>query len=723
MRRAGAWALLMLAACAAQAAAEERPVVPPVKLWKDVKVEPLKDFKAPQPERIVLPNGLVLFLLEDHELPLIECAAVVRAGRVHDPADKVGLADLMGDVMRSGGSASVPGDELDRRLEDMAASIYVNIGDDSTTAGFNCLKEDLDKVLALCVDVLRRPAFPQDKLDLALTQERTQIAKRNDSPMGVAWREFSRLVNTGKDGKPSPWARYPQYETLNAITREDLAAFHAANIHPGRMIMTVMGDFDPAAMREKLTQTFGAWPAGEKAPEPPPVTLRKDEKVYVVDKPGINQTSIVMGHPLEIRRDHPDLPALTLVNEVLSGGMSARLFTEVRTKKGLAYSVRGRASANYDRPGLFSCLCLTRNEQALESIEAIRFEVKRMRDEGVTQKELDEAREGLVNSFVFNNAEPDRVAANVRTLEFYGYPLDFEKKQFEALQAVTLEQVNKAAKKYLDPEKLTMLAVGNGEALAKELAKFGKPEIVDIAIPAPPRIPLVIDPAREAEGRKLLEEAVAAAGGVKAFGELAAIRTDLVMHVGPLTLRTVMRIAVPDRVRADVAGPFGPVTQVLGRENAWQATGSWVKEIKPDEAKKNLRALTQTDLGVLRILAAGKEGYNVQALDPLREGGRVMPGVLVESASLGRVKLFLDPATKLILKLRYTLEGNPREYEKAFTGHRKYGAYTLASRIEDNDPKARSKVIELTGFTPNPKAEDALFEKPERATPPPEPEP
>ena len=713
--------LVLFVLCRGSAAVEDRAQIPPFKPWTEVKPEPLQDFPLAKPERFVLPNGMVIFLLEDHELPLVEAALTIRAGSIWEPAEKIGLASVTAQVLRSGGTEKIPGDALDLWLEMKAATLWAGMGADSAWAGFHCLKENFGEVFDVFLNVLREPAFPQEKIDLELIRERTNIAKRNDNPSSIQSREFNKALQRTKDGKASPYVRHTEYETLNAITRADLVAFHKAHFHPGRFIMSVTGDFEAAAVKARIEQAFGAWPAsGEKLPEPPQLSTKREAKVLFVERPHVNQTSFTMGHLIDVRRSHKDYPAIMLMNEVLAGGMSARLFTEVRTKKGLAYSVWGSANVNYDRPGVFLCSCLTRNEQALEAIAAVKAEAARLREDGATAKELENAREGVLNSFVFNYDTPQKNATRLRTYEYYGYPLDFDRTMYEGVRKATLEDVNRVAKEYIDPDKLLLLGVGNSAQYGKPLESLGKIEKLDVSIPAPAKKPLIIDPEKEKLGKQILEEAVRAHGGVEVLGTLKTVRAELVLHTGTFKLRTVMRAALPEKVRADVAGPLGPVTQIMAPRESWQASGGWVKPLKPEEAKKNLRALIQTDLGVLRLLASGQEGYNVQALEPLRDGGKVLLGVLVESEHLGRVKLYFDQDTKLLLKLRYTLDGAPKELEKIFSEHRKFGTLTLAARIEDNDPKARARVVEMTAVEVNPALDDTLFSKPEKATPPPE---
>ena len=285
-------------------AAEDRAPVTPFKPWNEVKPGKLPAFAPPRAERVALSNGMVLFLLEDHELPLLECAMTVRTGQIYEPAEKTGLAAITAEVMRSGGTAALPGDKLDESLDDLAASVSVGIGLETGSAGFSCLQEDFERVFGIFEEVLRRPAFPQAKLDLALTQARTRIAKRNDNPTAIANREFTKALYARKDGPLSPWARQAEYETLNAITRQDLVDFHRAHFHPQRFILSLTGDFNTAAMRARIEKAFLAWPAAEgKLPVLPDPSMRSGARLLFVERPHLDQTAFILGHPLELLRD------------------------------------------------------------------------------------------------------------------------------------------------------------------------------------------------------------------------------------------------------------------------------------------------------------------------------------------------------------------------------------------------------------------------------------
>jgi len=465
------------------AADETRPIIPPYKTWNQVPATPLKESSPVMPERVVLPSGMVLYLLEDRELPLIECTLMLRFGEVHE--ENAGLTAAAMNVMRTGGSGAWPGDRLDAALEDLAAEVSFAPLLDSSTVTLNALKDDFPRVLEMIASVLRAPAFPDDKLKIYLTQARTQISKRNDSPVMISGREFRRALY----GKDSPYARTVEYSTLAKIDRAALQNFHKNNVHPARMICGVAGDFKKDALIAALNKAFGEWPVpAPTAKVSPPVTYTPGPRTLFVERARINQTAIMLGHALELRRDDPDFPAVQMMNEILSGGMAARLFTEVRTKKGLAYSVRGQAVANYDRPGMFYASVLTRNEQALDAAEAVRTEIVRLRDGGVTETELEQAREGLLNSQVFQFDTPGKILQRQMTFEMYGYPANFANTLLAKLKSVTTADIQRVAKTYLTPEKNVLLGVGNTEGLEAARSFLSVPgvEKVDVTIPAAP---------------------------------------------------------------------------------------------------------------------------------------------------------------------------------------------------------------------------------------------
>ncbi|MGH9522663.1 MAG: M16 family metallopeptidase, partial [Terriglobales bacterium] len=269
--------------------------------WKKIPIPPLAAFHPQQPKRIELSNGMVIFLQEDHELPFISGSATVRGGSRSVPADKAGLMDIYGEVWRTGGTAKMTGDQMDDFLAARAAHVETGAGAASTSVSFNCLKDNLNEVFPIFLELLRNPAFRQEKIDLSKVQENTGIARRNDDIDGIAGRETLRLAY----GKNNPYARIPEYSTVANITREDLVKWHEAHVHPNNIIIAIGGDFDAAAMEQRLRQAFESWPRAD-VPAPPKIQFEDPKPgVYFVDKEDVNQSEIRMV-TLGIERKNPD---------------------------------------------------------------------------------------------------------------------------------------------------------------------------------------------------------------------------------------------------------------------------------------------------------------------------------------------------------------------------------------------------------------------------------
>jgi len=199
--------------------------------WKDVQIPTLHKFQPQQPKRVELPNGMVLMLQEDHELPIIDGFARIRGGSREEPAQKIGLVDTLADSWRTGGTKTKTGDELDDFLEARAAKVETGATVDSTDVSFSCLKADFDDVFAIFADVLRNPEFRQDKLDLSKDSSHNDIARRNDNASGIAQRESTKLGY----GPQNPYAREAEYATIDAITRQDLLDWHKSHVHPNNI--------------------------------------------------------------------------------------------------------------------------------------------------------------------------------------------------------------------------------------------------------------------------------------------------------------------------------------------------------------------------------------------------------------------------------------------------------------------------------------------------------
>ncbi len=453
-----------------------------VKEWNQIQSPPLPPFTPQQPTRIQLPNGMVIFLQPDHELPLITAIAEIRGGSISAPADKAGLVSIYGDVWRTGGSKTKTGDQMDDFLEARAAKIETAGGADSTSIALDCLKGDFDAVFDLYLDLLHNPEFRPDKLALTKRQMYAAISRRNDSVDSIVSRE-SAILGYGKD---NPYARVAEYSTVAAVTREDLINWHKQYVQPNNIIFGITGDFDPKQMEARLRKAFESWPKGPAAKEPDIKFTEPKPGYYLVKKSDINQSSIDM-LSLGIKRDNPDYYAVSVMNEIFGGGFSSRLFNNIRAAKGLAYDVGGGVGSGFGHPGLTDIGMQTKSSTTVEGIEALYTEIDKMRENASTPAELKRAKDQILNSFIFRFDTPEKVLREKMLYEFYHYPLNFLETYRDQVEKVTAEDVSRVARKYLHKENLAVLVVGNTEEFGKPLTSLGKVQDIDITIPPPPK--------------------------------------------------------------------------------------------------------------------------------------------------------------------------------------------------------------------------------------------
>jgi zinc protease len=445
------------------------------------KTPPLPEFHPQTPKRVVLPNGMVLLLQEDHELPLIDGTMRIRGGSRLEPADKVGLLDIYGDVWRTGGTKDKTGDQLDDFLEARAAKVETDGNADSTIISFSCLKPDFEDVFKVFLDVLQNPAFRDDKIALARFQLNTSIARRNDDIGEIARRVATQLAY----GPKNPYARFPEYATVAAVTRDDLVAWHHEYVHPNNIIFGVVGDFDSTAMEARIRQAFGSWPKGPEAPRPQIRFTPEKPQLYFVPKEDVNQSNIQMV-TLGIERNNPDYFAVEVMNYAFGAGFSARLTKDLRTAKGLAYAVGGGIGSAFDHPGIFRLAMGTKSATTAEALEGLKQELQKLVEDPPKGDELRSAKETILNAFIFNFDSKAKVLREQMAYEYYGYPLDFLDRYRAGIEKTTAEDVARVARKYVHPEQFVTLVVGNPEEIGDQLKRFGPVAKWDIAIPPPP---------------------------------------------------------------------------------------------------------------------------------------------------------------------------------------------------------------------------------------------
>ncbi|MSV35166.1 MAG: insulinase family protein [Bryobacterales bacterium] len=421
-------------------------------------------------ERVVLENGLIVYMQEDHRLPLFDAVAMVRAGSYYETPEELRTATLLGEMMRRGGTKNYNPDQLEEKLDSLVANLNVSMQQESCSVSINLLQKDAAEGLKILSEVLRNPDFDGERLELAKRQTLFNLRSSNDSPGPILRREFARLLYT----EAHPAGRTPTFERIQKIERGDLDRFHQKYFHPNQVMIGLTGDFNKAEMLQMIREIFGDWPRAQVSLPPlPKVNPQPKPGVYYVSKP-INQSHFYLGH-WGINRENPDRFAISLMNDILGGGsLTSRLGKRVRNDEGLAYSVGSSYPTSTRDINFFISAAQTKTESTVQAIQSTLDEIHKMMTTKITKNEFDMAKEMFLYSYVFNYSEPSRSLGAVMGVEFDGLPADYLEKEFAGYQAVTAADIERVAKQYLKPDQATIFIVGDFAKIASQAAALGE---------------------------------------------------------------------------------------------------------------------------------------------------------------------------------------------------------------------------------------------------------
>ena len=656
--------ILIAAFASAQTEVRRAMVLPS---YKDLKYPPLPSIKIPEPIEFTLSNGMKVFLLEDHELPLVSGGALIRTGNLFDPANKRGLAEVTGEVLRSGGTKAKTGDQLDEELENVAAQVESQVGETSATLSFSCLKENADNVLGIFRDFLTSAEFREDKVDLAKTQVRSEISRRNDDPGGIAGREFSDILY----GRNTPYGWRTEYADVDNIQRQDLLDFYHRYYFPANITLEIYGDFSAADMKTRLEQLLGSWKYSQPTVPPfPKVQQSATPGVFLATKTDVTQTFFNVGHLGGELRDK-DYPALEVASQILGGGFASRLFRNVRTEHGWAYNISSGWAASYDHPGTFRISGSTQSAHTVDTLKAIRQELDRIRTTEVTDQELQTAKDTTLNGFVFHFDRPSKTLNRLVQYEYYGYPRDFIFQYQKAIAAVTKADILRVAQKYFRPQDLTYVAVGNPQEFGTPLSALGmKVEPIDLSIPEPKKESAQADPASLEKGKALLQRVQQALGGAD---KLAAVKDiQYQANVEVLTPGAVMKVKQtnsflpPSSLRQDLELPFGKQSVYSDGTAGWMA-GFQGTQALPAPVVKQVRGEFFRQIALLAV----------SDRDPDRTVNYAGEGALEISSKDGdNVRLEVDEKTGMPARTSYQ-EGGQGSVSQVFSDWREVNGIRL----------------------------------------------
>ena len=443
---------------------------------------PLPPQQIPQPERIVLKNGMVVMLIEDHELPLVDAVALIHTGSRLESTEKSGLAEITGTVLLTGGTERMTGAQIDDFLDGKAAHIDTTIDEDFGQATMDSLKADFPEVLKVFADVLRRPVFAEDQLQVVKNLAMGGVARQNDNQREILFRELKRAVY----GKDSPYSRFPTFASIAGVRRQDVVAWHRAYFQPNRIVLGLVGDFRRDEALKLVEGAFGDWPRGPERNDPEvPYRQQPSPGVYYVEKNDVTQSAIAMGG-LGIVNRNPDYYAIEVMNRVMAGSFSSRLFSSIRTGKSLSYMVFGEVGSEWDHAGVTQMFMSTKTQTTGEGIEALLEQAKDMTTVPPTDAEVAKTKQAILNSFLFEHDSKRKILEQELFYEYYGYPLDWLARYRNGIEAVTPAQVRAVAAKYIHPDQFAIVVVGPAKGLDKPLSTFGPVTPIDITIPPLP---------------------------------------------------------------------------------------------------------------------------------------------------------------------------------------------------------------------------------------------
>jgi zinc protease len=432
--------------------------------------------KLSKAQEATLKNGLHVVLLEsNHKLPIFSMEMVVMSGGLSDPADMRGLASATAALMREG-TAKHNSRELSEQLDTIGATLNANSGVSSATSNVNTagLVENLDQILDLFSEVILTPKYPAEEVERYKSRAIASQPLLRGNPQFLA----SERLNQAIYGTHPASLVLAPIDSIKKITAADLARFHDQNYLPNNATLFIAGDVRLAALMPKLEKAFGSWKAGTVTPlSLPPVPAQSATRIHLINRPGSVQTVFSIGS-LGLERTDPDYVALAVMNRILGTGPSSRLFLNIREDKGYTYSVGSSFSAGKYR-GTFVASSPVRTEVTEGTIREFMNEFKRIRDEKVSAAELDNAKRAIVGSFALSLENPQGRLANIITQKLYNLPANYWDTYPQKVEAITADDIQRVAQKYVDINHMQIVAVGDATKTREVLAKFGTVEEYD----------------------------------------------------------------------------------------------------------------------------------------------------------------------------------------------------------------------------------------------------
>jgi zinc protease len=678
---------------------------------------PAKEIRFPPFEQKTLPNGLRVVVIQQHKQPIVSLRMVLVAGKAYEPADKAGLAGATASLLTKG-TATRSAQQIAEAIDFVGGSLGASAGTEAGYVNAAVTSDQLDLGFDLLSDVVLHPAVPKEEIERWRKQALNGLQISEGDAGYLAGTAASRLVfGTFPYGRPSSGTS----QSLASLTREDLVAFHQSHYIPDRTILAVVGDVQPADAFARAERAFGAWKSAEEVAELPPFEVQPPAKtrIVVIDKPDAVQTEIRIGQVGIAYRD-PSLYTAEVYNSVLGGNASARLYDEIRRKRGLSYG----ASSTFleeSQPGFFEVSTFTKTATTVDAL-GLAFDVLRgLQEKPVPEPELNAAKTYITGAFPLEIETADGIASKVIEAMHFGYGREFLEGYNDHISKVTPADVQKFAVQHIKTEWMTAVLAGNASAFVDDLKKkYGEVEVIPAteidflqpdlrkakaaAAAAPPSA------TEQAQGMALLRQAQQALGG-KAFIEQ---KSQIAKGTGtfnfpgapqPVPVPSYVDYQVlPDKQRTEINLSMGTMVQVTDGAQAWMSMASQVQDISAQLKDRHLYGYD-----VLR--QAGQPGHTARPLPDVQVNGKRAQVVELADAEGHATRFFLDPDSHLVVEVAFEL--GAQKPEQLFSDYREVSGVKVPFKLSASQQGASAMELTLTDVQINPPVDPGLFKKPQ----------
>jgi zinc protease len=649
---------------------------------------PAAQFSFPAYKTHKLANGLTIFLIEDHRQPLVSYTLMLDAGGIAHPPAKAGLAWITAELLTQG-TTTRSAQDIARAIDGVGGSLNASADDDTVQVSAAVAKSAADLAIDLMADVVLHPAFAQEEIDRLRRQQLSGLQIQYTDPEYIAPFVAARLT-LGEHPYAYPVEGTP--DSLRALTRDEIVAFHKQRYGPAGAFIAVSGDIAPAAAIAQVEKRFGSWsaPASPRpaTPAPPPPA----RTVFIVDKPDAVQTQIVVS-TMGIKYNDPSYFPLLVANQIFGGGFTSRLNMALRAREGLTYGARSAFDSEREA-GMFRVSTFTRTEETGKAITMILDLLREFRKNPATDVELREAKAYLIGVFAVGTETPGQVAGRVLTAAKHGLPADYWDKYRDNVQAVTAQRLAEAVGRYIDADRMKIVAVGNAKGFAPALAPLGEARTISFTdldlmqpdLKRPGDSSAAKTPESAARGMEILKGVADAMGGAQKLTDItdsvATAKVALETPSGTLQGDLTNEISYPDKTKVTVSTPMGQMIQAFDSKEAWAAMGEQMMPMPPSMNDEMKRAILMGNgaLGAIREALAGRA--EVQALEPADVNGK-KADVVRWTAPGQNIRFFVDPESHRIVKTAYrsTTPQGAADVEAFWSEYKEFAGLTVPGKL------------------------------------------